>query len=131
MRTLLLGFLFAVGCSSTAAFPDAQNEAASLRVCFRSIAPLPVADKGKKLAPCAEQGGPKLIAHLEALTPSDRQAECHADALAGARQAVGAMQDLVKIYHRAGDDYMGVAAARSVDRGLTTLEQALALCASR
>ena len=131
MRTLLLGLLFATACSGTSAFPDAQNEAAGLRACFQSIPPLPVADKGKKLAPCAEQDGPKLIAHLEALVPSDRQAECHADALAGARQAVGAMQDLIRIYHRAGGDYMGVAAARNVDNGLTTLQRALAACASR
>ncbi|HEX8952661.1 MAG TPA: hypothetical protein VF945_12485 [Polyangia bacterium] len=116
-------------CSSTTSMPDVRTATAALRQCFVSIAPLEVPGKAKVLAPCAEKDGPALIAALEKGEPTPPQVDCHADALAGARRAVGAMQDLLKIYRRNTDTgTRAVAAARNVDQGLTLLESAVADC---
>ena len=116
-------------CSRSASVPDVRKEAAALRQCFVSIAPFDVPEKAKLLAPCAEKDGPALIAALEKGEPTPAQVDCHADALAGARRAVGAMQDMLKVYRRNTDTGMrAVAAARNVDQGLTQLEDAIAAC---
>ena len=126
--TMLLGL--AGGCAKSASFPDASKEAAALRQCFESVAPGDVPEKIKVLAPCAEKSGPALVARLEALDPAADKVDCHADALAGARRAVGAMQDLLKVYHRNTDTgTRAIASARNIDEGLTQLESALAVCA--
>ena len=112
MRLILVTSIvvLAAGCSSATNLPDAAKATAALRQCFESVAPVDVPDKARLLAPCAEQSGPALIAALEKGQPTPRQFDCHADALAGARRAVGAMQDLLKIYRRGPDE--GVARDR-------------------
>lgn len=130
MRWILLTTMVALGgCTSAANMPDAARATAALRQCFVSIAPVDVPEKAKILAPCAEKSGPALIAALEKGRPTERQADCHADALAGARRAVGAMQDLLKIY-RSGPDqgFRAIPSARNIDQGLTQLEDAIKIC---
>jgi hypothetical protein len=115
------------GCTNTVS--DARQTTAALRQCFVSVAPLEVPEKAKVLAPCAEKEGPALIATLEKAEPTPAQVDCHADALAGARRAVGAMQDLLKIYRRNSDTgTRAIASARNIDQGLTQLENAVAAC---
>ncbi|HEY2748134.1 MAG TPA: hypothetical protein VGL86_26100 [Polyangia bacterium] len=117
-------------CTSTMS-SDPTHVAVELRHCFEAVAPLDVADKAKVLAPCAEEKGPALIAQLESVEPRAPQADCHADALAGARRAVGAMQDLLKVYRRAKGNDAGpraIASARNIDQGLTQLQDALRIC---
>jgi hypothetical protein len=95
------------------------------------VSKLEIAEKADVLAPCAEKSGPALIAQLEWIEPKPPQAECHADALAGARRAVGAMQDLLKVYRRTKGNDAGpraLASARNVDEGLTQLQHALHIC---
>jgi hypothetical protein len=133
MRSSLIVALALVtlpACSTSSSVPDARKAAAALRQCFESIAPVDVPEKAKLLAPCAEKDGPALIASLEKATPTAPQVDCHADGLAGARRAVGAMQDMLKVYRRNADDTgrRAVAAARNVDQGLTQLEAAIADC---
>jgi hypothetical protein len=131
MRLILVPALvvLAAGCSSAAKMPDAAKATAALRQCFESVAPVEVPEKARLLAPCAEQSGPALIAALEKGQPTPRQADCHADALAGARRAVGAMQDLLKIYRRGPESgARAIASARNIDQGLTQLEDALKIC---
>ena len=105
------------GCTNTVA--DSRQATAALRQCFVSIAPVDVPEKAKVLAPCAEKVGPALIATLEKAEPTQPQVDCHADALAGARRAVGAMQDLLKIYRRNGRTRLRAPSpsARNIDRG--------------
>jgi hypothetical protein len=125
--TMLLGL--AGGCAKSASFPDAARDAAGVRLCFESLAPVEIPEKAKLLAPCAEKSGPALVARLEAMDPPGDKVDCHADALAGARRAVGAMQDLLKVYRRNTDTgTRAVASARNIDEGLTQLEGALAAC---
>ncbi len=129
MRLILVTSMLLAGCSGAANMPDAGKSAAALRHCFESVAPVDVPEKAKLLAPCAEESGPALIAALEKGHPTERQADCHADALAGARRAVGAMQDLLKIYRRGPDQgYRAIPSARNIDQGLTQLEDALKIC---
>ncbi len=116
-------------CSRSASFPEAAKDAAALRQCFVSLAPVDVPEKARLLAPCAEKDGPALVARLEALEPAADKVDCHADALAGARRAVGALQDMLKVYRRNTDrGTRAVASARNIDEGLTQLEGALAAC---
>ena len=131
MRPSVLVGMFALvtlpACSNRVA--DSRQATAALRQCFVSIAPLDVPEKAKVLAPCAEKDGPALIAALEQAEPTPPQVDCHADALAGARRAVGAMQDLLKVYRRNSDTgTRAVACARNIDQGLTLLEDAVARC---
>ncbi len=131
MRVLVIAAAIAAlpGCARTASFPEAGKDAAALRQCFVSLAPVDVPEKAKLLAPCAEKDGPALVARLQALEPRPDQVDCHADALAGARRAVGAMQDLLKVYRRNTDTgTRAIASARNIDEGLTQLEGALATC---
>ena len=126
---LSLALVTLPACAKTAAFPDAARQTAALRACFVSIAPVDVPEKARLLAPCADKDGPALIAALEAMDPPAGKVDCHADALAGARRAVGAMQDLLKVYRRNSDrGTRAVASARNIDQGLTQLEDALAAC---
>jgi hypothetical protein len=118
-------------CSKSSSFPDATRDAAALRAGFISIAPLAVAEKAKVLAPLAEKDAPALVTRLEAMTPPPSLAECHADSLAGARRAAGAMKDLLLVYRQTQNDDAGpraIASARNIDEGLTQLEAALAAC---
>lgn len=131
MRLSLVGVTLAAvtlcGCTNTVS--DSRQATAALRQCFVSIAPLDIPEKAKVLAPCAEKDGPALIATLERAEPTPPQVDCHADALAGARRAVGAMQDLLKVYRRNTDTgTRAVASARNIDQGLTQLEEAVAAC---
>ena len=131
MRVLALTMLLGVvaGCAKGASFGDAKNDAAALRRCFESLAPGEIPEKAKLLAPSAEKSGPALVSRLEAIEPAADKVDCHADALAGARRAVGAMQDLLKVYRRNTDTgTRAVASARNIDQGLTQLEDALAAC---
>jgi hypothetical protein len=130
MRLILITLLTvtaAAGCAKSAGFTDAKTEAAALRRGFESIAPLEIADKAKALEPFAEKRAPALVAALEKITPPTQKAGCHADALAGARRASGAMRDLLKVYRDNTLD-LAIASARNVDEGLTQLESALDLC---
>ena len=94
MRTSVLAGMLALvtlpACSNRVA--DSRQATAALRQCFVSIAPLDVPEKAKVLAPCAEKDGPALIAALEQAEPTPPQVDCHADALAGARRAVGTIR---------------------------------------
>lgn len=134
MRLLALSLRLAAAaalpaCAKSSSFADAAKEAAALRQCFVAVAPVDIPDKARLLAPCAEKSGPALVARLEALEPAADQVDCHADALAGARRAVGAMQDLLKVYRRNTDTgTRAIASARNIDQGLSQLESALAVC---
>ena len=128
--TVSLALAALPACTSTMS-SEPTRAVVELRHCFEAVAPLDVGEKAKVLAPCAEEKGPALLAQLESIEPKPAQAECHADALAGARRAVGAMQDLLKVYRRAKGADAGpraIASARNVDEGLTQLQRALAVC---
>jgi hypothetical protein len=127
MVALALAAVALPACTNSVA--DSRQATTALRQCFVSIAPVDVPEKAKLLAPCAEKSGPALIATLEKAEPTPAQAECHADALAGARRAVGAMQDLLKVYRDKRDlGARAIASARNIDQGLTQLEDAVARC---
>jgi hypothetical protein len=134
MRMSLVGVPIAVlalsACTSTES-SDPTRVAVDLRRCFEAVSTIEIEEKAKVLAPCAEKTGPALIAQLEWIEPKPQQANCHADALAGARRAVGAMQDLLTVYrHTKGNDAgpRAIASARNIDEGLTQLQHALAIC---
>jgi hypothetical protein len=114
------------------AIADVTRRTVEVRDGFIGIAPLEVWHKAAKLE-SVERGDADVIARLEAVTPTEAHARCHADALDGARRADAAMKDMLRLY-RAGEkaEAFGAritAAARNADNGLSALESALATCA--